>query len=104
MLLFDFLHAGLPVPAWRFHDTIPFAKAHVRAPAYRLDVLAQTLGVIGTARGLHGALEDAAILAGVVERIEVSRPGALGDWLTRTAPLSPLPKSWPAETAPDPAP
>lgn len=99
MLLFDFLHAGLPVPAWRFHDTIPFAKAHVRAPAYRLDVLAQTLGVIGTARGLHGALEDATILAEVVERIDAARPGALGDWLSRTGPLSQLPKSWP-ETAP----
>jgi DNA polymerase-3 subunit epsilon len=104
MLLYDFRHAGLAVPALRFFDTIPFAKAHVRAPAYRLDVIAQTLGVIGTARGLHGALEDATILAGVVERIEVSRPGALGDWLSRTVPLSPLPKSWSAETAPDPTP
>lgn len=94
MLLYDFRHAELEVPDLRFFDTIPLAKAHVRAPAYRLDVLAQTLGLIDTARGLHGALEDATILARVIETIEARKPDAIGRWLDTNAPLSPLPKGW----------
>lgn len=99
MLLYDFRHAELEVPDLRFFDTIPLAKAHVRSTAYRLDVLAQTLGLIDTARGLHGALEDATILARVIETIETRKPGAINRWIDRTPPLSPLPKGWPGPAA-----
>ena len=100
MLLYDFRHAGLPVPALRFFDTIPFAQARVRAPSYRLDQLALTLGVLEKGRGLHGALEDAEILGRVVEAIETRQPGALAAWMRGAAPLSPLPKGWHAPPAP----
>lgn len=94
MILYDFRHAGLPVPTMRFFDTIPFAQGKVRAPSYRLDQLALTLGVLEKGRGLHGALEDAEILGRVVEAIETRQPGALTAWLRGAAPLSPLPKGW----------
>lgn len=100
MLLYDFRHAGLPVPEMRFFDTIPFAQARVRAPSYRLDQLAITLGVLETGRGLHGALEDAEILGRVVEAIETRQPGALAAWMRGSAPLSPLPKGWHGSPAP----
>jgi DNA polymerase III subunit epsilon len=100
MLLYDFRHAGLQVPALRFFDTIPFAQARVRAPSYRLDQLALTLGVLEKGRGLHGALEDAEILSRVVEAIEARQPGALAAWMRGSAPLNPLPKGWHAPPAP----
>lgn len=100
MLLYDFRYAGLPVPALRFFDTIPFAQARVRAPSYRLDQLALTLGVLERGRGLHGALEDAEILGQVVAAIESRQPGGLAAWLRGAAPLSPLPKGWQAQPAP----
>ncbi len=100
MILYDFKYAGLPVPALRFFDTIPFAQARVRAPSYRLDQLALTLGVLEKGRGLHGALEDAEILGRVVEAIEARQPGALAAWMRGPAPLSPLPKGWQAPPAP----
>ncbi|PTX52318.1 DNA polymerase III epsilon subunit [Gemmobacter caeni] len=100
MLLYDFRHAGLPVPTLRFFDTIPFAQARVRTPSYRLDQLALTLGVLKKGRGLHGALEDAEILGRVVEAIETRQPGALAAWMRGSAPLSPLPKGWQAPPAP----
>ena len=94
MILHDFRAADLTIPELRFYDTIPLAKAKVRAPAYRLDVLARTLGVIEQDRGQHGALEDSEILARVLAKIEADQPGALRDWMIRSAPLSPLPKGW----------
>lgn len=101
MLLHDFRSAGLEIPCFRFYDTIPLAKAMVRSPAYRLDVLARTLGVLDQDRGKHGALEDSEILARVLAKIESDKPGALGAWMARSAPLSPLPKGWgPAAPAP----
>jgi DNA polymerase-3 subunit epsilon len=100
MLLYDFRYAGLPVPALRFFDTIPFAQAKVHAPSYKLDQLALTLGVLEQGRGLHGALEDAEILSRVVEEIETRKPGALAAWMRGAAPLSPLPKGWQATPAP----
>lgn len=102
MLLHDFRHAGIPVPELRFFDTIPFARARVRAPSYKLDQLALTLGVLERGRGLHGALEDAEILGRVVRAIETRQPGALAAWLRSAAPLSPLPKGW--DPRPDPGP
>lgn len=102
MLLYDFRHAGLQVPALRFFDTIPFAQARVRAPSYRLDQLALTLGVLEKGRGLHGALEDAEILSRVVEAIEARQPGALAAWMRGSAPLNPFPKGWQAPPAPPP--
>lgn len=112
MLLHDFRGAGLQVPPLRFYDTVPFTRALVKAPAYRLDVLAMTLGVIEQGRGLHGALEDAEILARVICRIEADRPGALRLWVRGSNALSPLPKGWssrppvagPAGSAPEPGP
>lgn len=100
MLLYDFRYAGLPVPALRFFDTIPFAQGRVRTPSYRLDQLALTLGVLEKGRGLHGALEDAEILGRVVAAIESRQPGGLAAWLRGAAPLSPLPKGWQATPAP----
>ena len=105
MILHDFRAADLQIPELRFYDTIPLAKAKVRAPAYRLDVLARTLGVLDRDRGKHGALEDSEILARVLARIEADQPGALRDWMTRSAALSPLPKGWgPATRSSGPAP
>jgi len=77
-----------------FYDSLPFARAHVRAPAYKLDTLARTMGLIDQDRGVHGALEDADILARVVCRIAEGRPDALRGWLRGVNALSPLPKGW----------
>lgn len=94
MILYDFRHAGLRIPSLRFFDSLPFARAQVRAPSYKLDQLAITLGVMEGGRGLHGALEDADILGRVLARIEERRSGAIAGWLRGSAPLSPYPKGW----------
>lgn len=94
MLLYDFHHAGLNVPALTFYDSLAFARAHVRAPAYKLDTLARTMGLIDQDRGLHGALEDAEILARVICQIETGRPGALAAWVRSSNALKSHPKGW----------
>jgi DNA polymerase-3 subunit epsilon len=100
MLLYDFRHAGLSVPRLTFYDSLPLARAHVRAPNHKLDTLGRTLGLIDQDRGLHGALEDAEILARVICRIAEGRPDALQSWLRGANALSPLPKGWDGGLAP----
>lgn len=88
MILHDFHHAGLQIPPLRFFDSLVFARGQVRAPSFGLDVLARSLGVIEQDRGRHGALEDATILARVLERIEMRSPGAFGRWMRGASPVT----------------
>lgn len=94
MILHDFRAAGLSIPRLRFHDTVPFAKAEIQAPAYNLDTLALTLGVTQRKRGLHGALSDATILADIVVKIEERNPGAIARRFLPSFSIATFPSGW----------
>lgn len=94
MLMHDFRAAGLPLPRLKFHCTLPFAKAEVPAPSYNMDSLALALGIVTEKRGLHGALSDAVMLAGIVATIEERNPGAIARRIRPDQGISPYPSGW----------
>lgn len=93
MLLWDFHHAGLPIPALTFFDSLPLMRQHCPVGPHGLDALAQSQGLTTGPRTLHGALEDADILARLLCRVEAECRWALATWVRKVSPLSPLPKS-----------
>lgn len=95
MLLYDFHYAGLEAPEMRFFDTLPFMRSALPGlRRYSLDHVSEHLLPARAPRKLHGALEDAEILAECCGVIELRKPGATASWFRTPRCINPWPKSW----------
>lgn len=94
MFIYDFHHAGLDIPEVKFFDTLPLFRATINLPKYKLDVVARSLGATQQDRGLHGALEDADILARCLQGVRQKHPESFARALRGQSPMTRLPNGF----------